>query len=81
MVGRIAVSAEYKLVYNKWLEVEGSGGPNFPLRSARDLPMDVQRRPCAQKISVKDFDFFWKIWYNIYVRKWEGKQINSLLQK
>ena len=39
MVDRIAASAEYKLVYNKWLEVEGSGGPNFPLRSknARDL--------------------------------------------
>ena len=29
MVDRIAASAEYKLVYNKWLEVEGSGGPNL----------------------------------------------------
>ena len=52
MVGRIAVSAEYKLVYNKWLEVEGSGGSNFPLRSKMRATssMDVQGRPFAQKI-------------------------------
>ena len=52
MVGRIAVSAEYKLVYNKWLEVEGSGGPNFPLRSKirTTSPIDIQLQPYTHKI-------------------------------
>ena len=53
MVGRIAASAEYKLVYNKWLEVEGSGGPNLRATS----PMDVQGRPCAEDLGKRFLTF------------------------
>lgn len=60
MVGRIAVSAEYELVYDKWLEVEGSGGPNFPLRpNLRETRQWMCKDDLARRrFKEKDFDFF-----------------------